>query len=546
MQPDKWRTWLGLGLVFILASFLVYFPALNLPLLADDYLFCHPLLLHQQLTHWGGAAGGSGVFFRPIVVFSYYLDAALWPQNSLGYHALNLVLHGLNALGVFWLSFLWQKRFSVSARPIGSAIITGLLFLILPSHTESVAWVSGRTDLLMTFFGLSALAFGTLYLTGGLTRYMALSLAAMSAALFSKENALALNLIFLVIGGLWLRAFGAQSERVWRFGLLAALWALCSLVFWIVRFSVLRQWIGGYGPHLYSLDVWKILLNVSIQIVRIFLPALPSAWVSFFSPAMAAAFFWAILIAAAWAVFMRFKSKAAVWHWPAGLAAALVCSLLPTLSMPVQLFATDGERLLYLPSVFACMLFIRWIRPFAGQPRRTAIVLGLLALLLVGLQLSISRWVQAGRLFKTLVAEASLHATRPRLLVLNLPASLGGAHMFISGLAIAMRFQALADLDLELFQRINQLKEIQFFSLHDVYSPGESLRVDLAPTSAVLTLLAPGACFRTLPWSPTSEGIAVVRQTYFSVSFAFPDGLPENAVVLYFNQGHLHALTSPP
>jgi hypothetical protein len=38
----------------------------------------------------------------------------------------------------------------------GISLLAGLLFALHPVHTESVAWISGRTDLLATFFFLLA------------------------------------------------------------------------------------------------------------------------------------------------------------------------------------------------------------------------------------------------------------------------------------------------------------------------------------------------------------------------------------------------------
>ncbi|MEW6517695.1 MAG: hypothetical protein AB1439_12420 [candidate division FCPU426 bacterium] len=546
MQPDNWRTWLSLGLAFILASFLVYFPALNLPLLADDYLFCHPLLLHQQLSAWGSSSlGGKGVFFRPLVILSYYMDVSLWPLNSLGYHAVNLTLHGLNAFLVVRLAYLWQQWFPFSSKPFGTALLSGILFLVLPSHTETVAWVSGRTDLLSTCFGLLALFFGSLFLSNGRYRTLAFSLAAVSAALFSKENALVLTPVLLITGLIGLKSAAVPPIRVRQVTRLAGWWALFSAAYLIARFSVLRQWIGGYGPKMHLSLTWDSLFNLGVQIPRMLLPALPPAWMAFVSPEWAITVFWITLAAAVLSISRQVKLQPSVWLWPAGLAASMLCALLPTLNMSVRFFVIEGERLLYLPSVFACMLLIRLVRPFT-RSWRTVVAMGLLGLSFVGLQWNNSRWVQAGRLFKTLLAEVSVQTTRPRLLILNLPAAYGGAHMFITGFDIALRMHALVKKDLAAFQRINQLQEIRVFSLHDVFSTDDALRMDFTRRSADMALLAPGACFRLLPRERTSEGIAIVRQDFLAISFAYPNGLPEDAVVLYYDRGHLQPLEALP
>lgn len=66
------------------------------------------------------------------------------------FHRSNLLLHLLNTALVFWL---------VRRLRVGTAIaaITALFFAIHPMHVESVAWVSGRKDVLFSAFFLGGL-----------------------------------------------------------------------------------------------------------------------------------------------------------------------------------------------------------------------------------------------------------------------------------------------------------------------------------------------------------------------------------------------------
>lgn len=86
---------------------------------------------------------------RPLREFTYMLDHALWGFNPLGYHLQNLAWHVANVfLLYFFLQYLGVKR------SVGYA--AALLFAVHPINTESVAWISGRKELICLFFELSA------------------------------------------------------------------------------------------------------------------------------------------------------------------------------------------------------------------------------------------------------------------------------------------------------------------------------------------------------------------------------------------------------
>ncbi|MBM4048506.1 MAG: hypothetical protein FJ279_25665, partial [Planctomycetes bacterium] len=94
----------------------------------------------------------SAEYYRPLVALSYALEYAVAGLKPSVFHATNIVLHGLNGILVF---LLCRAVFTSSAL----ALAAGLLFAVHPIHTESVAWVAGRTDVLATLFSLLACLF---------------------------------------------------------------------------------------------------------------------------------------------------------------------------------------------------------------------------------------------------------------------------------------------------------------------------------------------------------------------------------------------------
>jgi len=146
------------GAVAIVAA--VYLDVLDAPFLWDDY----PLLeqncirslckVHEyfKLPFWDLSlrTPGSGLLYRPLTTISLALDHSLYGQNAAGFHATNLLFHLLNVVLVAMLAV------RLGARRL-TAVVYSLLWALLPRLTESVAWISGRTDILYTSAALSCL-----------------------------------------------------------------------------------------------------------------------------------------------------------------------------------------------------------------------------------------------------------------------------------------------------------------------------------------------------------------------------------------------------
>jgi hypothetical protein len=102
------------------------------------------------------ASGLARIWFRPgdspqyypLVHTSFWIDYQLWKFDTLGYHLVNIALHGANAV---LLAFVLSR---VGAR---GALAAAALFALHPVHVESVAWISERKNVLSGFFFLAAL-----------------------------------------------------------------------------------------------------------------------------------------------------------------------------------------------------------------------------------------------------------------------------------------------------------------------------------------------------------------------------------------------------
>ncbi|KAK0426201.1 hypothetical protein QR680_009582 [Steinernema hermaphroditum] len=91
--------------------------------------------------------------FRPVTTFTFLLNRVFSP-SPLPFHAANVVLHVAVSLLLLGLLAQLCRRFGVSANV---AFYAALLFGVHPIHSEAVANVVGRAELLMACFGLLAL-----------------------------------------------------------------------------------------------------------------------------------------------------------------------------------------------------------------------------------------------------------------------------------------------------------------------------------------------------------------------------------------------------
>jgi Tfp pilus assembly protein PilF len=184
---------LGVTLAIFAGTLWLYWPAVNGRFLTrmddDEYL--------RQSMRWRGlswdavrwAFTTTEPYYHPLPRLSHALDYKIWGTNAQGHHATSVVLHALNSALV--LGFLWTllgvtaigltagERLAVAA---GVAVV----FAIHPLQVESVAWMSGRTQLLCTAFGIGSLwayiagvrrwVVGVLFVVALLCKPMAVSL----------------------------------------------------------------------------------------------------------------------------------------------------------------------------------------------------------------------------------------------------------------------------------------------------------------------------------------------------------------------------------
>ncbi|HZP25138.1 MAG TPA: tetratricopeptide repeat protein [Terriglobales bacterium] len=89
--------------------------------------------------------------WHPVTWLSHALDVQIFGLSPAGPHDVNLVLHLVNALLLFWIL---QRATGF----VGRSWMVAALFALHPMNVESVAWIAERKNLLSLFFFLLTLA----------------------------------------------------------------------------------------------------------------------------------------------------------------------------------------------------------------------------------------------------------------------------------------------------------------------------------------------------------------------------------------------------
>jgi protein O-mannosyl-transferase len=241
------------AIVFVgMAALIVYYPVLSAPFLnLDDTTLIGSLINSNDIGSVKSILtlfypNSISRYYRPLLISTYWIDYGIWHQAESGFHLTNYLLHCFNSLLVFAIAL---KLFNDSSYRKSLACMAGMLFAVHPLTCESVAWISGRTDLLAGFFSLLAFYF---FLGRASARWVA-CLSCLLAALLSKESALALLPIILLSNMALQYQKGRTTVQVVKSTL------LCAVLLAIPLFIYLFLRMGGV-EHLDS-GVQKALSN---------------------------------------------------------------------------------------------------------------------------------------------------------------------------------------------------------------------------------------------------------------------------------------------
>jgi tetratricopeptide (TPR) repeat protein len=235
----------GAGLATLVVLFWAYGPAMHTGFLFDDNTqqFAMPSA-SQPLSSWIGPV-------RPVLMVSYWLNSQISTVDTSSHHLFNILIHALAGIFVFLVIrrlLEWAGAEKSSRTPFAS--FGALLFLLHPLQAEGVAYISGRSESLCGLFGCASFA-AFLY-----RRSPAISWAGVAsvvllfgAALLTKEQAVALPVLFVLTDFWWNPEFSLRSVRAnWKLYAILAMGVAGGIaLFWKLITGVTSGGSAGFA-----------------------------------------------------------------------------------------------------------------------------------------------------------------------------------------------------------------------------------------------------------------------------------------------------------
>jgi protein O-mannosyl-transferase len=464
------------GLLIILVLLSGFFTALSFGNTLNVYFHCDDLLhipylyrvFHGEpglllLNFCGPWIGERSLylFYRPITELSLALDYALYGINPFGYHLTNLLIHATNAalVGVLFLAII--RRIGLSSNNQAAMILPALVFATFPTHTEAIAWILARSDLVATTFYLTSLLLYVLAPKDKGKPFLLLSLLTFVLALGAKEMAISLPaLIFCceLILDPEKRLSLKPDKQILTQAIKATLpYVVIATIYLLVRWLALGTLVGGYigsiGESLNTTVIERWFLSGSLW--QLMHPFNEELFGESHPLRLALRIIYGLCgVLMLYGAARHLETARDKYKLLTFALIFLVITLLPNWQVWGMSSSMSGGRIAYLPSVPLAILICSTLYLFnpgpsqAARIHRTLASIVLLALASAYSAISYQNnvaWLNATAVIKKIVADANREldqlAAGEKLALFYLPSRVNGAFTFTTRGMLAGLFQ---------------------------------------------------------------------------------------------------------
>lgn len=247
-QTGFWkRNWPG-AVILLILPFALYGASLKYGYVLDD-----KIVLSENNFVKKGLAGIGDIFstesftgylgeqknlvagsrYRPLSIATFAVEHHFWGLNPRNSHFLNILFYALTGLLLFRVLALFLRQDKDRKWHMALPILAAVLFILHPIHTEVVANIKGRDEILALLLSLGAFYFSYRYAVYRKIADLALAGPVFLLALLAKENAL--TFLAVIPAALYLFA-----KTPWR-RILTAMAPLFAafIVYLVIRVSVI-------------------------------------------------------------------------------------------------------------------------------------------------------------------------------------------------------------------------------------------------------------------------------------------------------------------
>lgn len=354
----RWSTFARSFLV-VSTVFIIYQPSVKVGFLGDDWWFlgkAATLSLPEYLKFYFDPTAQI-FWYRPLYGIFLLLEYGFFRSSPEGYHIGQIALHAINCLLLY--AVVWQL-----SRRRRLALVSALLYAVLPVNNLAIFWIAVQDPLSMLFY-LAAIWCWVMHLQTGGRVYAWLTFGAFILALLGKESSVFLPITLFLVDWLLVSKHSTPLEWARRY----AVFGVALLVYLVVEQRVQtyayfpNRW--GYGIGFHILENLARYGSLSIFPWGEDLPV-----VSYF------------ILALALAILIPFG----IWkrsRWLLFFALELLLTIAPALAFPTAFFQA---RYLYFAAAVTAILLALFVELIADSPihrRVRAIAAPLVAVVLV-------------------------------------------------------------------------------------------------------------------------------------------------------------------
>lgn len=257
------KNWLRVSILFVLSGIL-YFQGVDYGYVLDDAIVITDnqftskgvsgvwdILTNESMTGYFGEQKNlvQGSRYRPLSLVTFALEVEAFGMSPRVGHINNIILYGLTCIIIFWMLYLLLFNRDKNRNTfLGLAFITAFIYTVHPVHTEAVANIKGRDEIMaMLFSGLTIISVFH-YINSKKLWQLITALMMFFLGLLSKENTI--TFLAIIPAAMYFFTSSKLKDYIKVMGLLL----VTTIAYLVLRFNVA-------GVPDFSMEITDVMNN---------------------------------------------------------------------------------------------------------------------------------------------------------------------------------------------------------------------------------------------------------------------------------------------
>jgi hypothetical protein len=203
---DVLKSWIPVSVVIMVLSYVLYFQCITYGYVLDDLLVIQEnkftkqgfggvwdIFTTESFTGYFGEKKElvQGNRYRPLSIATFAVEYGMFgKENPVFSHFINILLYGLTGILLWMVLAPMFRNFNSNKWWFSVPFVATLIFIAHPIHTEAVANIKGRDEIMAMLFSLGALYGAMRFVDHSSPKWLSISMVSYFLGLLSKENAI--------------------------------------------------------------------------------------------------------------------------------------------------------------------------------------------------------------------------------------------------------------------------------------------------------------------------------------------------------------------